>query len=63
MKELQEKGEDVNYEETLEDIKQRDYNDSHRKLNPLAKADDAIEIDTTDMTIDEVVDAILSRMK
>ncbi len=59
VKELNEKGEDVSYEATLEDIKQRDYNDTHRKLNPLAKADDAIEVDTTDMSIDEVVAAIL----
>ena len=58
VKELLEKGEDVSYEETLEDIKKRDYNDSHRKLNPLARADDAIEVDTTDMTIEEVAAAI-----
>lgn len=57
--ELKEKGEDVSYEETLEDIKKRDYNDTHRKLNPLKKADDAVEIDTTDMTIDEVAGTIL----
>lgn len=60
VKELLEKGEDVDYEATLEDIRKRDYNDTHRKLNPLKKADDAIEVDTTDMTIDEVVDTILS---
>ena len=59
VKELNEKGEDVSYEATLEDIKQRDYNDTHRKLNPLAKADDAIEVDTTAMSIDEVVSTIL----
>ena len=57
--ELKEKGEDVSYEETLEDIKKRDYNDTHRKLNPLKKADDAVEIDTTEMTIDEVAGTIL----
>ena len=57
--ELIEKGQDVDYEATLEDIKQRDYNDSHRKLNPLRKADDAIEIDTTDRTIEEVTQTIL----
>lgn len=62
VKELLEKGQDVDYEETLEDIKQRDYNDSHRKLNPLRKADDAVEIDTTDMTIDEVAGTILSKI-
>ena len=63
MEELLEKGEDVNYEATLDDIKKRDYNDTHRKLNPLAKADDAIEVDTTDMTIDEVVQTILDQIK
>ncbi|MBR2547172.1 MAG: (d)CMP kinase [Eubacterium sp.] len=62
VKELQEKGEDVSYEATLEDIRKRDYNDTHRKLNPLAKADDAIEIDTTDMTIEEVASAILDKI-
>lgn len=63
VKELIEKGQDVDYEATLEDIKQRDYNDSHRKLNPLKKADDAIEVDTTDMSIDEVTKAILDTIK
>ena len=56
-KELQEKGEDQSYEEVLADIKARDHNDMTRELNPLRKADDAIEVDSTSMTIDEVVDA------
>lgn len=60
--ELQEKGEAVNFQETLKDIEQRDYNDSHRKLNPLKKADDAIEVDTTDMSIDEVINTIYSKI-
>ena len=58
-KELQEKGEDQSYEEVLADIKARDHNDMTRELNPLRKADDAIEVDSTSMTIDEVVDAII----
>ncbi len=58
-KELQEKGESQTYEEVLEDIKQRDHNDMTRELNPLRKADDAIEVDTTGMGIDEVVAAVL----
>ena len=42
--------------ETLEDeIAARDYKDSHRKISPLKKANDAIENDTSDMTIEEVV--------
>lgn len=63
VKELLEKGQDVNYEETLEDIRQRDYNDSHRKLNPLKKADDAIEVDTTEMSIEEVTQSILDAIR
>lgn len=55
-----EKGIDANYEEILEDIKKRDYQDMHREFSPLMKADDAIEIDTSDMTIDEVVNEIMS---
>ena len=55
-----EKGIDANYEEILEDIKTRDYQDMHREFSPLMKADDAIEIDTSDMTIDEVVEKIMS---
>ncbi len=58
-KELQEKGETQTYEEVLEDIKQRDYNDMTRELNPLCKADDAIEVDTTGHGIEEVVDTVL----
>lgn len=57
-KELQERGENVNYQDILNDVKERDYRDTHRKLNPLKKADDAMEIDSTNMNIEEVVDEI-----
>ena len=56
--ELKEKGEDVELSEILKDIEQRDYNDTHRALNPLCKAEDAMEVDSTSMTIEEVVDTI-----
>ncbi len=59
-KELIEKGQDVEYEKILADINERDYNDSHRALDPLRKAEDAIEVDTTCMTIDEVIGALIS---
>ena len=59
-KELSERGETVNYEDVRSDIEQRDYNDSHRALAPLKKADDATEVDTTGMTIDEVCEKIIS---
>lgn len=46
------------YEEILTNVKERDYIDSHRKLSPLKQADDAIYVDSTCMSIDEVVDEI-----
>lgn len=42
------------------EIEQRDYKDSHRQVSPLTKASDAIEIDTTTMTIDQVVEKIVT---
>ncbi|MBQ9276598.1 MAG: (d)CMP kinase, partial [Clostridia bacterium] len=57
-KELQEKGQEVDYDTLLKDIIQRDYNDSHREVAPLKQADDALLLDTTNMTIDEVIAAV-----
>ena len=48
------------YETLLKDIEARDYQDSHRANSPLKKADDAIEIDTSDLTIEQVVDKVMS---
>ena len=56
--ELIEKGQQVNFEQVLADIQQRDYNDMNREITPLKKADDAVEIDSTDMSIEEVVNFI-----
>ena len=53
--ELIDKGQSVALEEIIEDIKKRDYIDSTREVAPLVKADDAIEVDTTAMTIDQGV--------
>ena len=61
-KELKERGEDVTYEEVLKDVEARDYRDMNRDVDPLRKADDAIEIDSTNMTIDEVVDFVIERI-
>ena len=61
-KELIEKGQDVTYETVLEDIQKRDHNDMTRALNPLRKADDAIELDTTGMSIEEVTDYIYNEV-
>ena len=48
------------YETILKEIKERDYKDSHREISPLKKADDAILLDTSNMTIDEVVNTIIN---
>ena len=58
-KELVEKGEKVTYEEILRQLKKRDEQDSSREISPLKPADDAIVIDTTNMSIQEVVDEIV----
>ena len=56
VKQNEEKGLDADYQTILEDIIKRDYQDMHREFSPLTKAEDAIEIDTSDMSIEEVVD-------
>lgn len=62
-KELIEKGEDITFEEVLKDIQARDHNDMTRALNPLKKADDALEVDSTGMDIEQVTEAILKEIK
>jgi len=62
-KELRDKGQEVKYEDVLKDIEERDRNDTTRKLNPLKKALDAVEIDTTGMTIEAVVKKILEEIR
>lgn len=57
------KGYSSSLEKLIEEIKQRDELDSTREVAPLKKADDAIELDTTSMTINEVVDEILEVAK
>lgn len=59
-KELLSKGQSVQYLDVLKEVNERDYNDSHRAISPLKKADDAIEIDTTNLDIYEVAERILS---
>ena len=53
----------MTYEEILENVKQRDFNDSNREIAPLRKAEDAILVDSTNMTIDEVVQTIINIIK
>lgn len=53
----------VTYEQVLEDIKQRDYNDMNRKTAPLKQAEDAVLLDTTGMTVDESKEKLKSMIK
>ncbi|MED9948465.1 MAG: (d)CMP kinase, partial [Peptacetobacter hiranonis] len=62
-KELCEKGFEGTLEEIIKDIEKRDEIDSNREFAPLKKADDAIEIDTTGLGIDDVVEAVVSKIK
>ncbi len=62
-KENQEKGIDMTYEEVLENVKMRDYNDMHKKVGALKKAEDAIVIDSTNLTIEEVTDKVIEEIE
>ena len=57
--ELKAKGSDISYETILADVNDRDYNDTHRDFAPLVQTDDAVLIDSTNMTTDEVIEVIL----
>ncbi|MCL5128316.1 MULTISPECIES: (d)CMP kinase [unclassified Algibacter] len=61
--ELIERGDNVLYEDVLKNVQERDFIDSTREDSPLVKADDAIEIDNSDMTLDEQFDKILRLAK
>lgn len=61
--ELVGKGEDVTFEQVLADIKERDHRDTTRKLNPLIKTEDAVEIDSTGLSIDEVTEKMIKEIR
>ena len=63
VRQLEEKGEQPDYKLILRDIEARDYQDSHRDYAPLRQAEDAVLIDTTHMSIDEAVDAVLRALE
>lgn len=56
-------GIDTTYEEVLENVKMRDYNDMHKKFGALKRSDDAIVVDSSNLTIDEVVEKIKDIIK
>ena len=57
--ELVAKGMEADFDKIAKDIEERDYRDSHREISPLKQAEDAILVDSSDMTIDEVVNTII----
>lgn len=61
--ELKAKGQEVTLEEITKDIQKRDEQDRTRAVAPLKKAEDAVEIDTTDLTIDEVLAAVKKKIQ
>lgn len=62
-KELQEKGAPDTYEAVLADLKQRDYNDSHRAVAPLKPAEDSVLVDTSALTLSQSVEKVLEVIK
>ncbi len=61
--ELKEKGQDAQFEKILKEITERDFNDSTRILNPLRKAEDAVEIDSTGKDAEETTKEVLGYIK
>jgi cytidylate kinase len=61
--ELLEKGQRVTFEEVLQNVQERDYIDTHREDSPLIKADDAIEIDNSDLTKKEQFELVMELVR
>lgn len=61
--ELQKGKTNISFDEVKKSMENRDYIDSNREVTPLKKADDAIEIDTSGMSIEQVLEKILSYIK
>ena len=59
-KELVEKGMDVKYEDILQDVITRDYNDSHRETAPLKPAEGCVMVDTTELDLEQSIEKIIS---
>lgn len=62
-KELKEKGSNVTFQEVLDDLKARDYNDSHREIAPLKPAENSVIADTTGYTLEQSIDMIVNAIK
>ena len=62
-RQLQEKGIEEPYADVLRELEQRDYDDTHRAVAPLKAAPDAVHIDTSDLTLDESIDAVCAAIR
>ena len=62
-KEIKDNGQDITYKDVLNNIKMRDENDRHKKVGSLKIAPDAVLIDTTNLTIDEVEEKVIKIIK
>ena len=60
---LLEAGKEADYEQIFKEVQERDYQDSHREVSPLRQAEDAVYLDTSDLNIEEVVDAVADIIK
>ncbi len=58
LRELLEKRVETTFDEVLQDIEKRDWNDSHRETAPLRQAEDAVLVDTSDLTLEQSIDAV-----
>ncbi len=63
VKQLRESGHEAEYEEILKDIQQRDYQDTHREAAPLKQAEDAVFLDTTELSFEEVVKQLVELVR
>jgi len=61
--ELLEKGQEAKLQDVIAEVKERDYRDSHREVSPLRRADDAVLVDTTEMTLEESIEAIIELIR
>lgn len=61
--ELHEKGDPITLEQVLEDVRQRDYNDTHRDVAPLRQAEDAVLVDTTECDLEESYQLLLKTIR
>ena len=62
-KELLEKGSGISFDEVLEDMKKRDYQDSHRDIAPLKPAEDSVIVDTSALSLEESIEKMLETIK